>query len=170
MGIAVLVLLGRIRPGYIAIRHDGIRIRSYANDAWIPWDSASPILPSENWKYLTVWLRQNNHATISSLAPWPWLSLGNRAFGYVRSSSPHDRALSVYTDRRIYRIAPEIIDAAVFHYITNPAAREELRDPATIVRTVDTLRTHATTAWWRSQTRTVPVPNLAADTHRFHGA
>ena len=55
---------------------------------------------------------------------------------------------------------PEIIDAAVEHYMENPDARRELRDPEAIARTVEVLRSHATTAWWRSQRRPVPVPRL----------
>lgn len=161
-GIAVLIALGRVRPGYIAIRHDGVRLRGYANDAWIPWDSIScTTIPHH--QYLVFRLTLEHDAIISSRVPRLWTHIDKREIGYAHPSRPRESVHTVAIDRRHFRIAPEIIDGAVDHFIENPAARAELRDPAAIAHMVGTLRAHATTAWWRSQTRPVPVPGLAPD-------
>lgn len=160
-GVAVAILLGRVRPGYIAIRHDGIHLRGYANDAWIPWDSISPYLRTTHHQNLIITLDPDrNRAIISSRVPRLWTHIDKRIVGHAHPSRPRERRTSVAIDRRPFRIAPEIIDAAVEHFHENPVAREELRDPTAIARTVDALRAQATTAWWRSQTRPVPVPLL----------
>ncbi|MFZ3392288.1 hypothetical protein TVH25_03385 [Rhodococcus sp. 7Tela_A2] len=157
-GVGALILLGRIRPGYIAVRHDGIHLRGYAFDAWIPWDSLSIIQANTHWKYLLVWLRPHHCAVLSSRVPRLWRGIDNTVT--TLRSSTDGEVVVVRVDRRPFRIAPEIIDAAVEHYIENPDARRELRDPEAIARTVEVLRSHATTAWWRSQRRPVPVPRL----------
>ncbi|MFD6859746.1 hypothetical protein ACFWCF_20720 [Rhodococcus sp. NPDC060090] len=159
-GSAVLMMLGRVRPGYIAIRHDGIHLRGYANDAWVPWDSICLYLCKTHHQNLIIQLAPDHHAIISSRVPRLWTHIDKRIDGHAHPSRPRERRTSVAIDRRPFRIAPEIIDAAVEYFYENPAAREELRDPAAISRTVDALRAQATTAWWRSQTRPVPVPNL----------
>lgn len=168
VGVAVAILLGRVRPGYIAIRHDGIHLRGYANDAWIPWDSISPYLRTTHHQNLTIQLAHDHHAIISSRVPRLWTHIDKRIVGHAHPSRPRERRTSVAIDRRPFRIAPEVIDAAVEHFYENPAAREELRDPTAIARTVDILRSQATTAWWRSQTRPVALPVLTIDGPRGH--
>jgi len=160
-GVGALILLGRIRPGYIAVRHDGIHLRGYALDAWIPWDSLSIAQANTHWKSLLVWLRPGHRAVLSSRVPRLWRRVDNTVT-QLRSPT-NGEAVVVFVDRRPFRIAPEIIDAAVEHYMENPEARRELRDPEAIARTVEVLRSNATTAWWRSQRRPVPLPRLGAN-------
>ena len=155
--IVVLIVLGRVRPGHIAIRHDGLHLRGYAHDAWIPWDSLFLVQPNGHWKFLAVWVGPSHHATFSSPIPL-WKRFDNTVIKH--GSLTDDLPFFVHVDRRPFRISPEIIDAAVEHYMENPDARRELRDPEAIARTVEVLRSHATTAWWRSQRRPVPVPRL----------
>lgn len=166
-GVAVGMLRGRVRPGYIAIRHDGIHLRGYANDAWVPWDSICPYLRKTHHQNLIIQLAEDHHAVISSRVPRLWTHIDKRIEGHAHPSRPRERRTSVAIDRRPFRIAPEIIDAAVEYFYENPAAREELRDPAAISRTVYALRAQATTAWWRSQTRPVPLPTLTVDPHKL---
>ncbi|WP_407445200.1 hypothetical protein [Rhodococcus sp. (in: high G+C Gram-positive bacteria)] len=160
-GVGALILLGRIRPGYIAVRHDGLHLRGYALDAWIPWDSLSIVQANTHWKSLLVCLRPDNQAVLSSRVPRLWRGI-DKTVTQLRSPI-HGEVVVVFVDRRPFRISPEIIDAAVEHYMENPDARRELRDPEAIARTVEVLRSHATTAWWRSQRRPVPVPRLVPD-------
>lgn len=159
--VVAQILLGRVRPGHIAIRHDGIHLRGYAHDAWIPWDSLLLVQPNGHWKYLTltVWVRDGHRATFSRPALL-WKKFDNTVL--QKGFRTGDEGFFVQVDRRPFRIAPEIIDAAVEHYIENPEARRELRDPEVIARTVELLRANATTAWWRSQRRPVPLPTLDA--------
>lgn len=166
-GVAVGMLSGRVRPGYIAIRHDGIHLRGYANDAWVPWDSICSYLRKTHHQNLIIQLAEDHHAIISSRVPRLWTHIDKRIDGHAHPSRPRERRTSVAIDRRPFRIAPEIIDAAVEHFYENPAAREELRDPAAISRTVYALRAQATTAWWRSQTRPVILPILTVDPYQL---
>lgn len=158
--MVVLILLGRVRAGHIAIRHDGLHLRGYAHDAWIPWDDLLLVQINSHWKFLTVWVRPGHHATFSSPVPL-WRRFDNTVL--TVASHTNGEGFAVRVDRRPFRIAPEIIDAAVEHYMENPEARGELRDPEAITRTVEVLRSHATTAWWRSQKRPVTVPHLGSD-------
>ncbi|MGN5239681.1 MULTISPECIES: hypothetical protein [unclassified Rhodococcus (in: high G+C Gram-positive bacteria)] len=169
VGVVALMALRRIRPGYIAIRHDGIRIRGYVNDAWVPWNSVSPYLFNSDNLFASVHIQPEHRVVISSRVPRMWMSIDKRQSFHAHPSRPRKPVSVVSADRRRYRIAPEIIDAALNHFTENPAAREELRDPTAIARTVDTLRTHAPKTWWRSQTRPVPIPSLAVDAHRLRG-
>ena len=155
--VVMQILLGRVRPGHIAIRHDGIHLRGYAHDAWIPWDSLILVQPNSHRKYLTVWIRDGHRATFFRPALL-WKKFDSTVI--KKGSSSDEKGFFVHVDRRPFRISPEIIDAAVEHYMENPDARRELRDPEAIARTVEVLRSHATTAWWRSQRRPVPVPRL----------
>ncbi|MEE2056585.1 hypothetical protein [Rhodococcus artemisiae] len=167
VGVVALMALRRIRPGYIAIRHDGIRIRGYVNDAWVPWDSVSPYLFNSDSLFARVHIEPEHRVVISSRVPRMWMSIDKRQTFHAHPSRPRKPIITVSTDRRRYRIAPEIIDAALNHYTENPTVREELRDAAAIARTVDTLRSHAPKTWWRSQTRPVPLPTLTVDPHQL---
>ncbi|NLU63160.1 hypothetical protein HCA61_12925 [Rhodococcus sp. HNM0563] len=165
VGVVALMALRRIHPGYIAIRHDGIRIRGYANDAWVPWASVSPYLFNSDSLFARVHIAPEHRVVISSRVPRMWMSIDKRQTFHAHPSRPRKPIIAVSADRRRYRIAPEIIDAALNHYTENPTVREELRDPAAIARTVESLRAHVPKAWWRSQTRPVPIPILAVDAH-----
>ncbi|WP_241384180.1 hypothetical protein [Rhodococcus sp. CH91] len=172
-GLVVLMLLRRVGPGRIALRHDGIHIHGYGGDTWIPWDSLSSADHSADNRSLIFWLHATNRAVVSSRVPRPWVKVDRNAVDHVRQARRHvdDPAapagdpgwLCVYVNRGPFRIAPEIIDAAVARYADNPHACRELRDPEAIAATVAELRARATTTWWRCPTRPVRVPFLESE-------
>ncbi|MFZ2528294.1 MAG: hypothetical protein WAX14_11660 [Rhodococcus sp. (in: high G+C Gram-positive bacteria)] len=157
-----LVLLGRLRPGSIAIRADGIAFTNRASDTWIPWEAVQLNSRLLNPTHADILVDDSCSVTVVSRVPRPWRRFDSRPPGDVQPSPGkwHGRVVSI--DRRYFRIAPELIDSALLHYIANPDARHELTNPNAIAQIVAQLRGHAPGPWWRSYRTPVSVPVLTS--------
>jgi len=154
IGCFLFILMGRLRPAFIAIDHHGIRIRNTLSDTSIPWDAlmAPTLIPDPLDVVIATYT--DSGVIRTERVPRLWRVTEPRR---LRAPAPFDFHL---IDRQRFHIAPELIDAALEHYMAHPEHRAELLDPTTIARTVDALRAHAPGRWRRSPTEPVPVPTL----------
>lgn len=159
-GYLALVLLRRLRPGRVAICAGGIAFTNRASDTWIPWEAVLGDNSRRNPTHAEIFVDPGSGVTVTSRVPRPWRRFDSRPPFDVQPSSEMQSGRVVSIDRRYFRIAPELIDAALRHYITNTEARQELTDPDAVARVVARLRGHAPGPWWRSYRTPVCVPEL----------